>query len=309
VNKFFLQLTAQAENLLYGHLEILANECGLKYIPFLNGHLQHGWKGSDIFSTEVFGSMRAKKYMWSAREANYIRSAGGGNVTVIGAPWLYLLRQKNIEHENNYGSNGIIAYPDHSQPWIVIDNNIHFEYSDYLKNEFGKVTVSLHSKDFTDTEIKQCYENDGHVVVTNGVGTPWLPDFNPNYLENQLNFLSSHRTLVSNQVSTPVFYGLSLGLDVKIGGPIGWDSKLDFREYYGNFELKHWTNKIDSLKERRALWRDELGFSHLLPKNELLAALGWNEFLLKPRLKFFYNRFQDILLNGNYKEKFSFISK
>lgn len=308
VNRFLLQLSAQAENLIYGHLQILANECGFSEPPFLNGHLQHGWNGSDLAAKNERSLIRARKFVWSKRVAEHITSAGGSNVSVIGSPWLYLLRQKKVEYENYFSSDGVIAYPDHSQPWEVLDD-IHAQYSEYLRNKFGEVTVSLHWTDFSNIKIKQCYENDGHIVVTNGVGTPWLEKFNKNYLENQLNFLSSHKTFVSNSVTTSAFYAASLGLDIKIEGPVGWTGGIDENKYYGNFGLKYWTDRFMTANHRTILWKEELGFDYTLTKNDLIKSLGWNDQSLRPKVTFLFQRCQDILLNGSYKEKLSFVTK
>lgn len=308
MNRFFLQFSGQAENLLYGHLQILANECGLDEPPFLNGHLQHGWNGSDVAAKNERGLIRAKKFVWSDRVAQHIISAGGGNVSVIGSPWLYLLRQKKVEYENHFNSKGVIAYPDHSQPWEMLDN-IHAQYSEYLKSKYGEVTVSLHWTDYSNTHVKQSYENNGHVVVTNGVGTPWLEKFNKNYLENQLHFLSSHNTFVSNSVTTSAFYATSLGLDIKIEGPAGWTTGIDIKKYYGNFGLNFWTERFNTSNLRTLLWKEELGFDYMLNKNDLTKTLEWNDLSLQPKVKFLLHRCQDILLNGGYKEKLSFITK
>ena len=308
MNRFLLQLSAQAENLIYGHLQILANECGFDEPPFLTGHLQHGWNGSDVAASTVFGVMRAKKYIWSERVAQHIISVSGKNVSIIGSPWLYLLRQKGVEYENYFSSDGVIAYPDHSQPWEVLDN-IHAQYSEYLKNNFGEVTVSLHWTDYSNLQIKQSYENEGHVVVTNGIGTPWLEKFNKNYLENQLNFLSSHKTFVSNSVTTSAFYAASLGLDIKIEGPAGWTKGIDVSKYYGNFGLEYWTDRFKTANRRTLLWKEELGFDYTLTKNDLIKTLGWNDQGLGSKVTFLFQRCQDILLNGSYKEKLSFITK
>jgi hypothetical protein len=308
VNRFLLQFSGQAENLLYGHLQLLANECGFDQPPFLNGHLQHGWNGSDLAAKTERARIRAKKFVWSERVAQHIVAAGGSNVSVIGSPWLYLLRQNKVEYENHFNSKGVIAYPDHSQPWEMLDN-IHAQYSDYLKSKFGQVTVSLHWTDYSNIHIRQSYENDGHVVVTNGVGTPWLEKFNKNYLENQLNFLSSHKTFVSNSVTTPAFYASSLGLDIEIEGPAGWTDALDVNKYYGDFGLNHWVQRLKTRNMRSLLWREELGFDNVLKKNDLIKILGWDDLSLKPKVKFLFRRSQDILLNGSYKEKLSFVTK
>ena len=64
MNKFLFQLSGQAENRFYGHVDILAKYCGIDKTPWLNGYLQHGWNGCDGFSHYAGYKRRAKKYIW-----------------------------------------------------------------------------------------------------------------------------------------------------------------------------------------------------------------------------------------------------
>lgn len=308
VNRFLMQATVQAENLSYGHLAILARECDLPSPLFLNGHLQHGWNGTDGFERFTGNKMRAKKFVWSRRVENEILRRSGRNTVAIGSPWLYLLRAQKVELGNHSGSSGVIAYPDHSQPWAKL-NDIHHEYADYLKKTYGASTVSLHWSDFSDIKIRQAYVNFGHTTVSNGVGTPWLENFDSNYLLNQLSILNQHRILVSNVVTTAAFYAMSLGLEVYFGGPVGWTEKNNANSYYGPDGMSYWVDQTNSERDRTQLWKSELGLDCMKNKKDLLETLEWDEFRWSNRLKFLFARFQDILLNGNYIEKLSFATK
>jgi len=205
VNRSFLQITGQGENRLYGHLSILAQYCKIKEANWLNGYLQHGWNGCDGFSNYAGSKRTSKKFIWSKRAQNDLISRGGSNSTVIGSPWLYNLKIQNKLTSNPVAtSQKIIAYPLHSQPWAP-KNYLHSEYAKYLKENYSSVSVSLHWSEYSNNEIVQTYQNYGHSVLTNGVGTPWIPNFDKGFLDNQLAILQDHGMLVTNAMQTSVY--------------------------------------------------------------------------------------------------------
>jgi hypothetical protein len=153
VNRSLLQLSAQGENRLYGHLSILSKYCEISEPVWLNGYLQHGWNGCDGFSNYAGHKRLSKKYIWSKRALDDLASRGGKNAHVIGSPWLYNLKTKNRLEANPVSiSKKIIAYPLHAQPWAP-KNYLHSEYASYLKENYGEITVSLHWSEYSNFEI------------------------------------------------------------------------------------------------------------------------------------------------------------
>lgn len=306
VNRTLLQISGQGESRFYGHVNILAEYCGLTNQPWINGYLQHGWTGTDGWGDYVGRRRVGHKYVWSNRVKDEIYSGGGKNATVVGSPWIYLLKQKKINFGNAVKSEGIIAYPLHSQPWAP-KQDTNSEYAEYLRDTHGKVTVCLHWTDYENQKSK--YENFGHQVITYGVGTPWLAGFDLGILSKQLAALQNHSKFVSNAFQTSVFYALSLGLDVEFGGPAGWVKQIDHRGTYGRLGQDHWQKLALDKNTRENFWKEELGLPQLLEPSQLKKILGWDSPASQKYISFILSRALDIIKDGNLLEKFSYFSR
>jgi hypothetical protein len=306
VNRSLLQLSAQGENRLYGHLSILSKYCEITEPVWLNGYLQHGWNGCDGFSNYAGHKRSSKKYIWSKRALNDLVSRGGKNAFVIGSPWLYNLKTINkLEANPVSNSKKIIAYPLHAQPWAP-KNYLHSEYASYLKENYGEITISLHWTDYSNFEILNTYKSLGHNPITYGVGTPWIKGFDNNFLNNQLSQLENHGKIVTNAMQTSVLYAMSLGLQVEFGGPASWKKKIDEVGTYGDYGQDYWREKV--LNQPEKTWKAELGFDELLSPKELMTTLGWNK-SIKLNSSFVVSRLADILKDGSIIEKISYFTK
>jgi hypothetical protein len=306
VNRSLLQLNAQGENRLYGHVSILSKYCGITESVWLNGYLQHGWNGCDGFSNYAGHKRLSKKYIWSKRALDDLVSRGGGNAYVIGSPWLYNLKQRNRLQTNPVSnSKKVIAYPLHAQPWAP-KNYLHSEYASYLKDNYGEITISLHWTDYSNFEILNTYKSLGHDPITYGVGTPWIKGFDDHFLDNQLSQLENHGKIVTNAMQTSVLYAMSLGLQVEFGGPASWKKKIDEVGTYGDYGQDYWREKV--LTQPEKTWKTELGFDELLSPKELMTTLGWNK-SIKLNYTFVVSRFVDIIKDGSTIEKISYLTK
>ena len=306
MNRSLLQLSAQGENRLYGHLSILSKYCGITKSVWLNGYLQHGWNGCDGFSNYAGHKRLSKKYIWSKRALVDLVSRGGGNAHVIGSPWLYNLKIKNkLEANPVSNSKKIIAYPLHAQPWAP-KNYLHSEYASYLKENYGEITISLHWTDYSNFEILNTYKSLGHNPITYGVGTPWIKGFDNHFLDNQLSQLENHGKIVTNAMQTSVLYAMSVGLQVEFGGPASWKKKIDEVGTYGDYGQDYWREKV--LAQPEKTWKTELGFDELLSPKELATTLGWNK-SIKINSTFIVSRLADILKDGSIIEKISYFTK
>ena len=306
MNRSLLQLSAQGENQLYGHLSILSKSCGITEPVWLNGYLQHGWNGCDGFSNYAGHKRLSKKYIWSKRALDDLVSRGGKNAYVIGSPWLYNLKQRNkLEANPVSNSKKIIAYPLHAQPWAP-KNYLHSEYASYLKETYGEITISLHWSEYSNFEILNAYKSLGHTPITYGVGTPWIKGFDNNFLNNQLSQLENHGKIVTNAMQTSVLYAMSLGLQVEFGGPASWKKKIDEVGTYGDYGQDYWREKVLSQPEKT--WKTELGFDELLSPKDLMTTLGWDN-STKLNTTFIVSRFADILKDGSVIEKLTYLTK
>lgn len=301
-----LQISAQGENSFYGHLAILARYCEINKTPWLNGYLQHGWNGCDGFSNYAGYKRISRKFIWSNRALQDQIKRGGKNVTVIGSPWLYNLKMNSKLSENpKSNSKKVIAYPLHSQPWAP-KNYQHLDYAKYLKENYGEVSVCLHWSEFSNKEVTSTYESLGHVLVTNGVGTPWLENFDPNFLDKQLNLLGDHGLLVTNAMQTSVLYALSLGLKVEFGGQASWVKKIDEVGTYGESGQDYWKEQV--MNNPDSTWKIELGFKELLDPTKLKQVLGWDK-QQTVTLGFIKSRAIDLVRDGSIVEKLSYLAK
>ena len=306
MNRTFLQLSAQGENRLYGHMSILAKYCGLAEPVWLNGYLQHGWNGCDGFSNYAGHRRLSNKYIWSQRALDDLLTRGGRNSTVIGSPWLYNLKLKNkLQLSLKVKSNKIIAYPLHSQPWAA-KNYLHSEYANYLKENYGEITISLHWSEYSNFEILNSYKSLGHNPITYGIGTPWIKGFDVRFLDHQLTQLENHGKIVTNAMQTSVLYALSLGLNVEFGGPASWQKKVDEFGTYGQYGQDYWKEKV--LNDPEKTWKMELGLNELQEPESLKESLGWNE-SIKIKPTFVASRLIDVIRDGSIVEKLSYLSK
>ena len=306
MNRTFLQLSAQGENRLYGHMSILTKYCGLAEPVWLNGYLQHGWNGCDGFSNYAGHRRLSNKYIWSQRALDDLLTRGGRNSTVIGSPWLYNLKLKNkLQLSLKAKSNKIIAYPLHSQPWAP-KNYLHSEYANYLKENYGEITISLHWSEYSNFEILNSYKSLGHNPITYGIGTPWIKGFDVRFLDHQLTQLENHGKIVTNAMQTSVLYALSLGLNVEFGGPASWQKKVDEFGTYGQYGQDYWKEKV--LNDPEKTWKMELGLNELQEPESLKESLGWNE-SIKIKPTFVASRLIDVIRDGSIVEKLSYLSK
>lgn len=293
MNSFLIQISGQAENRFYGHVNILARYCGLEGNPFLNGYLQHGWNATDGFGNYLGSKRFANKFVWSQRCEKIIKKNGKKNVIAIGAPWIYL---SDIYPLNNITrKKGVVAYPAHSSTWSKIGNTS-IEYSKYLKEKFGAVTVVLHRYDYSNIEIQKNYLTFGHRVTTHGIGTPWEKGFDPLFLKNQRDLLSNYSTVTSNVTSTPVLYGMSLGLNAEIGGPVDYSiTNLDDKASQLGDGKTDWNLMVE---KNPTFWQQELGVENKKSPEELKIILGWHP---KPKKfsSYIFLRSKDLITGSN----------
>lgn len=302
MNTFLMQLSAQAENRFYGHIDLLAKYCGLEGRPWLNGYLQHGWNATDGFGNYLGSKRYSNKYVWSKRCESIIKSSGKKNVFAIGAPWIYL--EDVYPQTVKETPSGTIAYPAHSSTWSKMGDT-NSQYAKYLDDNYGKVTVVLHRYDFADVSIRQSYESVGHLVTTHGIGTPWENGFNPLFLKNQRDLLSKFSKIVSNSVSTAILYATSLGLTAEIGGPIDYSvtNADDITAQIGDGRV-NWNQEMSDESNQQKIWKNELGLDCKRSPHELKEILGWNLSQKKSK-KFFMTRTIDLITGSSKSISFS----
>jgi hypothetical protein len=295
LNTFLSQLSGQAENRFWGHIQLLAKYCGLDDQPWLNGYLQHGWNATDGFGNYLGSKRFANKYVWSKRCEDLIKNSGKKNVFAIGAPWIYL--EDVYPQQLKQNQSGTIAYPAHSSSWSKMGDT-NKEYANFLKDKYGEIMVVLHRYDFANAETRKSYESIGHSITTHGVGTPWEKDFDPLFLKKQRDVVSRFEKVVSNSMSTAILYATSLGLTAEIGGPIDYSvTNPDDKASQAGDGKTNWVELLNNNYSQ--LWRDELGLNCKKSPTELREILGWDP---KPRKSIFFIASRGIdLFSGSTK--------
>ena len=293
MSNFLMQLSGQAENRFYGHVDILAKYAGLVGTPFVNGYIQHGWNATDGFGNYLGSKRFANKFVWSKRCEEIIKKNGKKNVFAIGAPWIYL---SDIYPSISTGSKkGVIAYPAHSSSWSKLGNTSN-EYAQFLKEKYGTVTVVLHRYDFLSPEKKDSYLNFGHVVTTHGIGTPWEKGFDPLFLKNQRDLLNNFSIITSNVTSTPILYGMSLGLKAEIGGPVDYSiTNSDDKASQTGDGNTNWNLLVE---KNPIFWQQELGIENKKTPQELKEILGWSP-TSKKSTSYIFLRAKDLITGSN----------
>jgi hypothetical protein len=253
------------ENGWYGHRRALGRYAGFESPPPIWGYLQHGWHVGNGFAPYRPANI-LRPLVWSTRNLEEARAFGLA-VAAVGAPFLYLLRQ---QPPGDPVGHGTIVYPFHS--WERGDSvGNHEAYArQIIERESGPVTVCLYWLDYERESIRRKYEEAGAMVICHGAREA------PDFLERQVGALLSHRRLVTNRVSTALWYGAAAGLEVEIyGPPMGLGGEAEGRAF-DRFQRERWPEFVNGrVRDARSLANQELGAAHMLDQAELCDFLGW----------------------------------
>ncbi|MBT8208665.1 MAG: hypothetical protein HKN07_02345 [Acidimicrobiia bacterium] len=264
-----------SSNSYYGHNSILAEYVGRRTAPVIWGHVQHGWTVADPFPAHrVYPGFG--KFVWSRTNAAFAVAAGVGSVTPIGAPFLYLLEQTE---DVAPVAGSVLVYPFHgweNDPIVGTHDTLIAE----LLAEYGsQVTVCLYWLEYEDAKVRTAYEDAGFRVITHG-----HRDGDPQFLRRQLAELQQHETIVSNRISTALWYGGAVGRSLRVFGSVFGIVSDDNRESFGAMQRRRWPEVCaDGVGAERAkeLAGIELGIEFLMQPRDLEAVLGWTGLRLR----------------------------
>lgn len=262
----------------YGHNQVLGTYCGFDSPPPLLAQLQHGWNATTGFSESVRFVGWLPKLVWNEANAHELRRrlpiSQRPTVHVIGAPFLYLQRVlAERPSRAMVEPSGSLAYPYHQGDGRSFFGQ-HGAFADALgAREDGPVTVCLAVKEFGEPAVRSTYEDRGFEVICHGQRT------DPRFLCNQWEALSRHRRVVTNRVSTALWYGASLGREVNVYGPVFSVDGPAEAEAFDRAQRRRWpalfgdgTSGADAVR----LGRAQLGADSLLAPSELRALAGWS---------------------------------
>ena len=274
----------------YGHRTILARYAGRPDGLPIWAHLQHGWNAATGFGTKYLAGFdnpktldgRLPVLVWNERNRKTCVDAGLRDVHVIGAPFAYL------DHLLGPGPRaegvGTIAYPLHGglRPDATGSAGGHLveggrEEDAYVaalaEREDGPVTVCLYWREYERPELRRPYEEAGFQVTTHGGRE------DPHFLHRQREALLAHRRVVTNRVSTALWYGALLGREVEVYGPLFGSGDAQEEAWWR--ERQHvWWPEVHAGpvagSEAVALGRSELGADERRDPDELARLLGWS---------------------------------
>jgi len=266
-------LMAHPDNAFYGHDAVLAEAAGLppgeRRRPIW-GQVQHGWQLGTGLNAGPRLVPWLPKLVWSSTNRALADAEGVGHVRSIGAPFLYLDRLRRPASRPSGPST--IVYPLHGWEQEAADGPHERLAQAVTERETGSVTVCLYWVEHDQPDVRAAYERAGFRVITHGRRD------DPSFLERQWRELGSHSRIVSNRVSTALWYGMWLGLEAEVYGPrfvVRSTAEADRRDAVYR---RRWPELVDGVvpgERGRQMAGEELGADGVLAPDELAAALGW----------------------------------
>ena len=261
-------------NAYYGHAAILRRWAGAPSDRPIAGMLQHGWNtGTGFTPHDLPRAVRRflPCFVWNEYNLRRSMADGYGAVAAVGAPFLYLARATPLTFPPR-PSKRTIAYPFHAWEGETVRGGSHQAYARQIAEREGSATVCLYWLEYEDVSVRGAYEEQGHRTICHGRRTdPW-------FLDAQLAALRDHNRMVTNRVSSALWYASALGLEVEIYGPrMGFLSDAGLQsEYEGH--RRRWPEffegpvSSDAATARALL---ELGAAFVREPAELAFILGF----------------------------------
>lgn len=257
-------LVVHPDNALYGHRTVLNRYLGRADRTPMLAHIQHGWS----WTTPVLDRRRAVRHApilaWSERNACDLRSLGLSKIIAIGAPLLYLPESERPRPDRA----GTVALPSHS--WrgnSLDDDDAAIRFADELVERYGsEVTVLVHATDLRRLRVLERYRHHGFETVAGAAGHGLA------FLLERRDLLRRAETVVSNLVSTGVFYGGVLGAEIEVFGPVESIYGPEYARRMAAYQRVRWPElTAGGLRGSMALElaRQELGADVLRSRDEL----------------------------------------
>ena len=210
------------ENQDYGNQFILNEFAGVPIGKKIPGRLQHGWERLTD-SRSYYRNNVLRTFVWSKDAETYARSRGWDKFTSIGAPWLYLLEILNSqgwESANHQDGNlksisELWVYGYHSTSFVndLTENLYEFLLTAKRASTNCNVCVILSWHDFKISQTMRERDFKDLNIVTLGKRNCQSSALSHLYRLHLL--LSQVKTIVTDYPTTMVFYGLTLGCEVR----------------------------------------------------------------------------------------------
>ncbi len=214
--------------------------------------------------------------VWAERDLEKIPS--GARAVVIGSPFLYL--ERNLTENVNFypadrrsaNHTRTLVYPQHG-PNDEIDRHQRMAKEVAEREDLESTKVVLHASEYTRPDVRRLYETVG--LEVDCVWRLQRPlQWDPMLLVRHWLLMSTSTRLVSNSVSTGVWYGAHMGLDIAIYGAsnVTTAANPSHSEWPYLFEdCADWDP--DSTRQEAAL---QLGLGYLQAPSQLASNLGFD---------------------------------
>ncbi len=266
-------------NYFYGHAHVLARYCGLddaRHPPRLHGYLQHGWNVGDGLAPGTPFAFGSKLFVWSDQTRRRAWSQGRRDAIVTGSPFAYLVSMQPSREDSTRA--GAIFYPFHGWEGQRVIGDHERLAAQVRDTETGPLTACLYWHDLRNPGIRRAYRRAGFRVISHGLRGYWWREQNPRFLDDQLSELRAHRRVVSNRLSSAIWYGLLAGCEAAVYGDPMLLERAD-ETFGGDRRLRsQWPELFGPVTDADTTWalaRAELGADELSSPAELRAHLGW----------------------------------
>jgi hypothetical protein len=266
----------EAQNHFYGHSAAWAAYLGRRRPRHVAGLVQHGWTAVSPVETHfrdfphvgMPGSSR-DLFVWSHESRGWDPAAEERGTTPIGAQLLYLAAAAGPPPAPRDERDAVVLMPVHGIQTQRVRGD-HGALAGAWRDAEGPATACLYAADAADADILRAYRRAGHRVVV--LGDRLEADF----LWRLWTLLGRARRVVSNRLSTPVFYGAHLGADI---GVYGDALRIDGEESGQNDRVRELWPELHAQHVDREVARDvvaaELGSRYVLEAGALERLLGW----------------------------------
>jgi hypothetical protein len=214
------------EQFRYGHREILLNYSlrfnqTLQYNSILDGSIDHGWAPHEnIWRIRRRNLKFANRYVWNEKRLeNYSKN---GKAVAVGAPWLYMLSdlgitKTNVSNKLPKKDNKIVLFPGHSDlsPGNI-DITTQIEIMARYIPRNAEVTVCLYWVDYLNPILREKITSMNYQVFCAGFVSliPYQDTSHaarPHFLLELYNLIKDAAIIITSEVATSTFYGMSLG--------------------------------------------------------------------------------------------------
>ncbi len=278
----------ESQNHFYGHSAALAAFLGLSSPRHVRGLVQHGWTAVSPVATHFrdFPDVgrrpgdRRRLLVWSHTSRAWDPSAEEHATTPVGAQLAYLSQAAGPAPRPRDERDRVVLMPVHGIQTQRVRGDHRALAHDWRDAE-GPATACLYAADAADPQILEAYRGAGHRCVV--LGGRLEADF----MWRLWTMLGRAERVVSNRLSTPVFYAAHLGADVAVYGDA---LRLDGESADANDHVRATWPELHAEHVDRdragAVVDAELGISHLRQPDELAALLGWDGSTLRPAVEY-----------------------